>query len=115
MGRCNWPLALAMAALLPCVSPVAAAAQAKPAHATETASLKAMVEADWTAQEQRRGRTPDAAEAIRDALKRAKRLLAELRRMRGDSDLQRELAALKELQAEAEKLESLDETARRSL
>lgn len=44
-------------------------------------SFRAAVEADWTAQEQRRGRTVESAEAIQSLLLRADRLIEALERM----------------------------------
>jgi hypothetical protein len=43
-------------------------------------SLARQIEADWAAQERRWGRTPDSPQAVRAALQRAERLLADLER-----------------------------------
>ena len=54
-------------------TPVAAGSEARPD------ALAAMVEADWAAQEARLGRTAGSPESLREALRRARRLLDDLR------------------------------------
>ena len=48
---------------------------------TEAEAMREMVEADWTAQEHRKNRTPDEASAVRDAYRRAEQLLDDLHKM----------------------------------
>jgi len=77
--------------------------------------LQAMVEADWSAQEHRRSRTPDAPEAVRDAWQRAKKLLSDLRRMPEAPELSLESAALERLRGQVDAIGSLDKEARLTL
>jgi len=77
--------------------------------------LQVMVEADWTAQERRLGRTPDSPEAIRDVLKRAERLRDDLRQMRNPPDLRAEVDALARLQQKVTRVKSLDVPTRLAL
>ncbi len=77
--------------------------------------LQAMVEADWSAQEHRRSRTPDAPEAVRDAWQRAKKLLTDLRRMPEAPELSSESAALESAiggRGQVDAIDSLDKKAR---
>ena len=74
--------------------------------------LQAMVEADWSAQEHRRSRTPDAPEAVRDVWQRAKELLTDLRRMPKAPELSLESAALERLRGQVDAIDSLDKKAR---
>jgi len=74
--------------------------------------LQAMVEADWTAQENRKDRTPDAPQAIRDIWKSANKLLTDLRRMPDGPELSLESAALEQLKGQADTIDSLDKKAR---
>ena len=62
-----------------------------------TETLRSMVEADWAAQEHRKGRTPDAPEAICDSLQSAEKLLADLRTMAEAPNVNRESTELKRL------------------
>jgi len=83
--------------------------------ASSAAELQAMIEADWTAQERRLGRTADSPEAIRGVLKRAERLRADLLRMRNPPGLRAETDALARLRREVIGIESLDVAARLAL
>jgi hypothetical protein len=74
--------------------------------------FRAMVEADWAAQEKRWGRSASAPEAILDALEHVGQLLEDLRQMPQALDLTVESAALQRLRRQADDLESLDEAAR---
>jgi len=78
-------------------------------------AYQAMVTADWGAQERRKDRTPDAPEAIREALQRAERLMGDLQKMPEGPQLGSELAALNRLRGEGEQIESLNITARLAL
>ncbi|MFO8013962.1 MAG: hypothetical protein R6X20_11745, partial [Phycisphaerae bacterium] len=77
--------------------------------------LRALVEADWAAQEGRRGRTADAPAAIRDALARGERLLAHLRQMADGPDVADAAANLARLRRRADAAADLDADARRAL
>ena len=78
-------------------------------------AFRAAVESDWVLQEQRRDRSPVDLEAIRDALLRCERLVADLSTMRNRPDLEREAAALESLRDRVAKVEAEDETARLAL
>ena len=75
-------------------------------------SLQRMVEADWASQEERKGRRPGDAEAIAEAIGRARLLLADLAAMEGGPDVEKEKAFLTHIESQAAALESLDEAAR---
>ncbi len=90
------------------VAAVAVVAAAWPVARAAPADFQAMVEADWAAQEARKGRSPEAPEAIRDALAAATRLLQDLRGKLPAADLQPEADALRRLGAEVGRVESLD-------
>jgi hypothetical protein len=60
-------------------------------------SLARQVEADWVAQERRWNRTPDSPQAVREALQRAERLLADLERALPETELEPEAATLRGL------------------
>ena len=81
----------------------------------EVSRLVGMVEADWTAQEHRRNRTPDSPEAVRDAWQRAKELLTDLRRMPEAPELSLKSASLERLRGQVEAIDSLDKKARLTL
>lgn len=83
------------------------AGQGLKAAAEPSADLRALVEADWTAQEKRLGRAPDQPEALRQALRRADQLAADLRRLPGAPDLQAEIRVLNECRGAVEQAESL--------
>jgi len=82
------------------------------ASSEDPAALREMVEADWAAQEGRRGRSPDSPEAICDALKRAGLLLSDLRQMPDGPDLASEAAEFARWRGRSSDVGSLDETAR---
>jgi hypothetical protein len=84
-----------------------------PGH--DAAAFQAMVEADWTAQEKRKGRSPDDPQAAGDVLRSAERLLGELQGVPGAPDLQAEADALRRLRPAVDRVESMDETARSAL
>ena len=96
-------------------APPAWAREARGGRGAPRQSLEAMVEAEWAAQEAARGRAPESPEAIRDALDRADRLLADLAAMPNAPDLAPEAAALERLRAQADGLDALDEAARLAL
>jgi len=101
------------------VAAIGIAWQAAPAAAESDApqpdAFHVMIQADWTAQEQRRGRTPRDAEAIRDVLSAAERLLGYLQDMPGGPDLQAAADLLKRLRAEVKHVEPLDDRDRLDL
>ncbi len=74
--------------------------------------LQAMVDADWSAQEHRKGRTADTPEAIRDIWQSANKLLTDLRRMPESQELSLESAALEQLRSQVHATDSLDKKAR---
>lgn len=83
------------------------ACQELTAAAEPSTGLRALVEADWTAQEKRLGRAPDQPAALRQALRRADQLAADLRRLPGAPDLQTEIRVLNECRGAVEQAESL--------
>ena len=95
-----------VALMLPHGAPAAAGPEAG------AASLPAMVEADWAAQEARLGRAAGSPESIREALQRAQRLLGDLRAGKGAPVLAAESAALERLRAESDRPEALGAEAR---
>ncbi len=103
-----------------CIAVAAAILAARAAGAEEfragaDADLAAMVTADWAAQESRLGRTAGSPESIREAVRRAGLLMADLKG-RGDApDLAAESALLEKLQAEAARADTLDDAARLAL
>ena len=78
-------------------------------------SLAALVEADWIAQEHRRGRSADSPAAIEDALTRGERLLGHLAAGNPAPDLRKERAGLGRLRAAAQRLESVGPAERLAL
>jgi len=74
--------------------------------------LRAMIEADWAAQERRKNRTTDQPAAIREAYQRAKELLNDLNRMPRGPDLISEATALEHLQDQVNSADSLDKKTR---
>ncbi|MBN2477012.1 MAG: hypothetical protein JXB62_20560 [Pirellulales bacterium] len=79
------------------------------------ATLQAMVQADWQLQEKRWGRSPGAPEAIVAALRRTHRLIQDLQRLEGVTDLSAEAAELQSLSARAAEVSSLDAASRLDL
>jgi len=74
--------------------------------------LQAMVEADWAAQEHRKGRTPDTPDAVRDIWQSANKLLTDLQTMPEAPNFNRESAELKRLQGRVDTIKSMDNKAR---
>jgi cytochrome c553 len=110
-SRCRWVL-LGLLLLLLSFSMSAAAGEAIP---SDPQALRAMIEADWAAQERRLGRRPDSPEAIRNALARAGKLLDDLARLPQAPDLAVERAELERLRHEAGAVGSLDRESRSRL
>ena len=75
-------------------------------------ALQTMVEADWVAQEHRKGRTPDNPEAIRDIWQSANKLLIDLQRMSEAPELNSESDALDHLRGQVDAIDSLDKRER---
>ncbi len=73
------------------------------------------IEADWAAQESRRGRSLDAPGAVRDVLDRAARVLEDLRRLPGAPDTDADARRLDGLRAEAAALDAMAPADRRGL
>jgi hypothetical protein len=96
---------------------MASAASAAQQHggSSDARGLRSMVEADWAAQEARRGREVHAPKAITDALRSARRLIERLEDVPVDLDLAADRRALADLGREAQRLDSLDNPARRAL
>ena len=80
--------------------------------ASEAANLQAMVEADWSAQEVRLGRTAGSPQSIQEALKRGHLLLNDLRSNAKEPKLASPMASLGRLEEEARRLGQLDAPAR---
>jgi len=105
------------------VTVVLLTASAIPSDATTSATqpnnvdptFKALIEADWAAQEMKRGREPHTARAIYDALDRAERLLEDRFRVSAAADHQQRAATLKRLWQAVGASESLDESRRLAL
>ena len=77
--------------------------------------LQAMIEADWSAQEHRKGRTPDTPEAIRDIWHSANKLLTDLRKIPEAPNVNRESAELERLRGQVDTIDSLNKNARLAL
>lgn len=108
--RCLGLLACTIAAL---ASPGAPAAQD---DGDDAAALRAMVREDWALQERRLGREAGSPRSIREALRRARLLIDNLRRVQGVGDLAGLSAELRELAARADDgLDALDPAARLEL
>ncbi|MCR4412612.1 MAG: hypothetical protein NUV77_09335, partial [Thermoguttaceae bacterium] len=75
--------------------------------AASAADFRDMIEADWTAQEKRRGRSPDSPEALEDVLGRGRRLLAHLASLKPAPDLRADEAELARLANAARRAGSL--------
>jgi len=78
-------------------------------------AFRALVEADWRRQEEKAGRSPSDPAAIREAIARARRLVAALSGMACGPNLTSEIAALDGLARHAENLDSMDADARLAL
>ena len=117
----NWReyQALCAIAITIVVFTASAVASDKPTNVTPASKVhhgsRESVEADWTAQEERRGREPHAPEAIGDAYGRAERLLKFQLNMPAAANLQQSAATLKRLRQALETSESLDEVGRLAL
>ncbi len=90
-------------------TPVAAGSEARPD------ALAAMVEADWAAQEARLGRTAGSPESLREALRRARRLLDDLRSCGDTPELAADSSALVKLQSQVEQAGGRDAPAQPDL
>ena len=106
---------LPVAALLVCFGSLLSGADAATPTAGPDDSLAQQVEADWTAQENRWNRAPDSPQAIRAALQRGERLLADLERTSPDTELAPEAAALHGLRAAVAELDGRDSGQRSAL
>jgi len=80
-----------------------------------TDTFRALVEADWAAQEHRKNRAPGDPAAVRDACQRAQRLLDDLRKMGQGAQLTSETASLENISKQVDTVDSLDEAARLAL
>jgi len=80
-----------------------------------TEAFQEMVEADWAAQECRKNRTPDNISAVRDAYRRAEKLLSDLRKMPEGPDIASEVVALESLRHKVDTVDSLDKQSRLTL
>ena len=89
MTLCRFCAILAL--LGPFSQPVIVNAQDNSATAD---SLEIMVEADWSAQERRKNRTPDDPAAVRDAYRSSERLLNDLSRRAEKPDVNFEATIL---------------------
>lgn len=106
---------LALAGILTAAPITWAASPQAPPPDRVANDLQAMVEADWALQEQRRGRLPDAVDAIRDAMDRATRLVADLGRKSRGADSREAMDTLTRLKPQADRAASLDAPARLAL
>jgi hypothetical protein len=93
---------------------VAGAGEISPPEA-DSATLEAMVRADWGLQERRLGRLPQSSEAIQAAVRRAALLLEDLHGIEGVGDLVVEATEFQRLAAQAGGVASLDEPSRLDL
>jgi septal ring factor EnvC (AmiA/AmiB activator) len=78
-------------------------------------SLARQVEADWAAQERRWKRTPDSPQAVRAALQRGERLLADLGRAMPETELEPEAATLRGLRADVDAVDHMASEQRAAL
>ena len=74
-------------------------------------AFRAMVEADWRAQEARKNREPSSPVAVRDAMQRGERLLRDLHGMPEGPQYDLEFELLNRLRSQAEVLDPLDREA----
>ena len=77
--------------------------------------LRAVIEADWVAQEQRRDRTPQDAEAVRDAFRRANLLLGDVGSRSQAPDCEAEAELLRQVAREMDTVEARDPASRLAL
>jgi hypothetical protein len=84
-------------------------------QASADPGLRAAVEADWTAQERRRGRTPERPEAVLEAAQRADRLVTDLSGRPGGPDVRSEEAELRRLEPAVRRAASLTARERQDL
>jgi len=91
--------------------------QGSPARAAGTVShdLTPLIDADWTAQEHRRGRSPQDPAAARDAFESAKALLRDLQSGSPAPDLKSEASELESLRQKIAGVDRLDEAGRLAL
>ncbi len=78
-------------------------------------TLAAMVEADWAAQEHRKNRMPESTAAVRDAYRRAERLLDDLRKMGRSVQIASEVVSLENIRRQVDAADSLSDTERVAL
>jgi hypothetical protein len=79
------------------------------AGATDSPEFRATVEADWTAQEKRLGRSASSQQAIDAVVTAAERLLTDLSQMTDAPDLHEERTALARLKSRVAGVDSVDE------
>ncbi len=84
-------------------------------NTTNAEALRAMVEADWAAQQRWRNRTLDEPAAVRDAYKCAEELLNDLRKMPAKPDITSQAVTLERLRSQVNTVDSLDQPARLAL
>jgi len=84
-------------------------------NSTNKDTLRAMVEADWIAQERRKNRTPDDPNAVRDAYRSFEKLLINLRHMPEKPDITSDPRSLEHLRLKVNVVDSLDKPARLDL
>ena len=108
-GSC-WPAVLALTAFL---APIAIGGEesAQP----KEASYRAAIEADWTLQEERKGRRPDDPEAVQAVYRSAARLLDDLEAMAAGPNVQSWASRLKSLESRVRRAGSADSESRAAL
>ena len=77
--------------------------------------LDRLVQADWAAQERRRGRSPEETRAIADAYERARALSEDLQNMAGRPDLTEEITTLETLAPRVARVGELNDAQRLAL
>ena len=108
------PIRVLLAAALS-VTFAANRASAGPTRGPEESELRALVEADWHAQEQRRGRQPQSLAAIHASLTAAESLLSDLSQGAAAPSMTVLTGKLRDLRRQAENARSLGEAARLAL
>ncbi len=96
-----------MAAVLALVGLLTAGSVAATLGVASDASLSWQVEGDWAAQEQRLQRAPESPLAVREALQRGERLLADLQRALPGTEFQPEASTLRDLRREVADVDRL--------